>query len=175
MFWGLFCILNNLTPNTSYSDHEGLSNYPYILEITLPIKTSPPCPFKRRLTVLYISLLGQRQQWNWVGTAGWPCWERRGSAVEDRKGGDIWGERKGSTNPAFGKPDGAGQGINCLPSCSCCIQICWSGASVEWRHSDCVAQSHSEKGNNWSVKDSSYFNKNNIKLWEKIKNYIYIY
>lgn len=67
--WGFYAFNTIQIPNTQYSDHEGLSNYPYIRETTLPVKTSPPCPLlKRRLTVPY--LLGQRHQWNGVGTAG---------------------------------------------------------------------------------------------------------
>lgn len=68
--WGL-CISNTIqTPNTQYSDQEGLSNYPYIREITLPVKTSPPVPLLHAAPYSAISLIGQRHQWNGVGTAG---------------------------------------------------------------------------------------------------------
>lgn len=106
---GFYAFWTIQTPNTQYSDHEGLSNYPYIGDITLLVKTSPPCPLlKRRLTVLSLSL-GTVPPVEW----GWYCGvtvqreerERRGG---QRKGGGIWGGKKGSTNPAFGTPNGTG-------------------------------------------------------------------
>lgn len=107
---GFYAFWTIQTPNTQYSAHEGLRNYPYIGDITLPVKTSPPCPLlKRRLTVLSLSRDSATSGMGLV-LQGDRAERGEGAPWRTKKRGRYLGrKKKGSTNPAFGTPDGTGQ------------------------------------------------------------------